>query len=93
ATWAAVRAERAFLAGLGGGCAVPIAAYAQVEGTRLRLRGRIVSVDGRTQVEVSGMTDYGGQFASDGKAAHALGADLARQALDQGAGALLAALE
>src|SRR5690242_17393930 len=34
-----VTAERAFLAGLGGGCAVPVAAYAWTEGERLHLHG------------------------------------------------------
>jgi len=48
ATWAAVSAERAFLAALGGGCAAPAAAYAEitVEETGrpvLRLRGLVAS--------------------------------------------------
>src|SRR5260370_26136852 len=46
----AVTAERAFLAGLGGGCATPVAAYACIEGGRLRLRGRVTAPDGRRQV-------------------------------------------
>ncbi len=45
-TRAATTAERAFLRALGGGCAVPIAAYGQVSGDTLRLRGLIANADG-----------------------------------------------
>src|ERR687885_546131 len=45
-TRAAVLAERALLRALGGGCQVPIAAYATVEGGRLRLDGLVASLDG-----------------------------------------------
>lgn len=86
ATRQAVTAERAFLTGLGGGCAMPIAAYAVVEatdaaGAQLSLRGRITSLDGVRQVDVhlSGL-------AVD---AAALGHRLAEFALAQGAAALL----
>lgn len=37
-TFQCVIAERAFLQGMGGGCQSPVAAYATVEGTQLRLR-------------------------------------------------------
>lgn len=80
-TRAAVTAERAFLAGLGGGCAAPIAAYArQTQGPTLALTGLVASVDGRRQVQVSGQGDD----------PLALGAALAAQALAQGARELLA---
>src|SRR5512133_972092 len=45
----AVTAERAFLSGLGGGCAVPVAAYAQVIGSQspvIKLEGLVISEDG-----------------------------------------------
>src|SRR5690606_18614143 len=90
-TWAAVSAERAFLAGLGGGCAVPVAAYAFIDAKRLHLRGRVLAVDGSAAVEVSGETDTGDEPVSDARAAQRLGAALARQALDMGADGLLAA--
>lgn len=45
-TRTAVAAERAFLASLEGGCSVPIAAYAEVEGDALWVRGLIGSPDG-----------------------------------------------
>ena len=54
----AVRAERAFLARLGGGCQTPVAAYATVEGDVLRLRGLVAAIDGATIVrgELTGAT-------------------------------------
>ena len=42
----AVTAERAVLASLGGGCQVPIGAYATVEGGMVHLRAVVVSPDG-----------------------------------------------
>jgi hydroxymethylbilane synthase len=42
----AVRAERAFLSALGGGCAVPIAAHAAVADGRLNLQGMVADLDG-----------------------------------------------
>jgi hydroxymethylbilane synthase len=46
-TAVAVRAERAFLAKLEGGCQVPIAALGSVRGNRLVLEGYIGSIDGQ----------------------------------------------
>ena len=43
----AVLAERALLHRLQGGCQVPIAAYARVDGTKVRLEGLVSSVDGK----------------------------------------------
>jgi hydroxymethylbilane synthase len=43
----AVTAERAVLAALGGGCQVPIGAYATVDSSRVHLQAIIVSPDGR----------------------------------------------
>jgi len=52
----AVRAERAFLERLEGGCQVPIAAYGEVLNGALRLRGLIASLDGKDLIkhEISG---------------------------------------
>ncbi len=48
-------AEREFLRCLGGGCAVPVAAFARADGQgSLRLAGRVVSRDGRRDVRVEG---------------------------------------
>lgn len=52
-TTLAVTAERAFLAALGGGCAVPVAAYAEFRNRRLTLRGRVTAPDGSRQVDVA----------------------------------------
>jgi hydroxymethylbilane synthase len=41
-------AERAFLRAFGGGCSVPVAAYATVEGEMLELKGLVASPDGGT---------------------------------------------
>jgi len=80
----AVTAERAFLSGLGGGCAVPVAAYAQVSAAQqesIRLTGLVISADGRRAIRVTGQ----------GSDAFRLGSELAGQALSQGAGEILAA--
>ena len=43
---ACVTAERAFLNALGGGCATPVAAYAQVEDGQLLMSGLVAAPDG-----------------------------------------------
>ncbi len=45
-TRAAVVAERAFLEGLGGGCAMPVAALGRVQGRKVFLQGLYVTADG-----------------------------------------------
>jgi len=72
----AVTAERAFLAGLGGGCAVPVAAFAEtdVDGN-IQLTGLVSSLDGKTAIRVHG----------EGDDALELGQRLAEEALAQGA--------
>jgi hydroxymethylbilane synthase len=81
----AVTAERAFLSGLGGGCAVPVAAYAVSEGKGqglgVRLTGLVISEDGKQAIKVTG----------EGIDALALGNELAQQAIAQGAHEILAA--
>ena len=49
-THVAVRAERAMLKRLGGGCQVPIAAWATVEADAILLRGLIAATDGVTVI-------------------------------------------
>lgn len=44
-------AERSFLSALGGGCRVPIAAYAREDAGQLILDGRVTSVDGKNDVK------------------------------------------
>jgi hydroxymethylbilane synthase len=79
----AVTAERAFLSGLGGGCAVPVAAYAQVISSQspvIRLEGLVISEDGRKAIQVN----------RTGIDAQALGNELAQRAMAQGANEILA---
>jgi hydroxymethylbilane synthase len=82
ATQKAVTAERAFLLGLGGGCAVPVAAFSQVEGQTskvIHLTGLVISEDGKNVVKVS----------DEGMDALELGKKLSQQAIVQGAAAIL----
>ena len=46
----AVRAERAYLKKMNGGCSIPIFAYANVVGEKVVLQGGIISLDGTNQV-------------------------------------------
>lgn len=85
----AATAERAFLAGLGGGCAVPVSSYATVGGGEVRLRGRVTAPDGTAQIEVFGTTPV---EPDGGQTTRQLGVELARRALAQGAYTLLEAL-
>ena len=79
----AVTAERAFLSGLGGGCSVPVAAYAETgvkyQVLGVRLTGLVISEDGKKIVKVTGQ----------GADALQLGNDLAQQAISQGANEIL----
>ncbi len=83
-TWAAVTAERAFLNGLGGGCAAPVAAYAELRtpnSSTLWLRGMVASLDGQRIVRVWGEGDI--------NKPEELGFRLAQEALARGAAELL----
>ncbi|HEU5348283.1 MAG TPA: hydroxymethylbilane synthase [Ktedonobacterales bacterium] len=79
----AVTAERAFLAALGGGCAVPVAAHATYQQRRLTLRGRVTAPDGSRQVDVTL------EGAATPKGAATLGQRLAKEAIAQHADELL----
>jgi len=78
----ATTAERAFLARLGGGCRLPMAALGIVEGDSLRLRGLIADSEGRRLLR--------GEAAGPSSEAEALGAALAEQLLSRGAAELIA---
>ena len=52
ATNTCVSIERNFLAALHGGCAVPIAAYAQIKKDRIFFQGNVFSLDARQKIEV-----------------------------------------
>jgi hydroxymethylbilane synthase len=76
----AAAAERAFLARIGGGCQVPIGAYAQLSGATLTLAGLIGARDGRV---------VRGELAGPSNDPAAIGAQLADDLLDRGGRALL----
>jgi len=80
----AVEAERAVLAGLGGGCQVPIGAHARVTGDGLELLAVVASPDGSRVIVRSASGS-----ASDGKR---IGHELAGQLLAAGAREILAAV-
>jgi hydroxymethylbilane synthase len=73
----AVSAERAFLKKLGGGCQVPIAAYARIIGVTLRIDGLVGTIDGKRLIReyLEGTIEEAGS----------LGMKLAEILLDQGA--------
>ncbi|MDH6124794.1 hydroxymethylbilane synthase [Kitasatospora sp. GP82] len=83
AVHAAVRAERALLAELHGGCSVPVGAHA-VAGTdgMLTLHAQVTSLDGRRRVS--------GTLSGQSEEPEKLGTTLAGELLDQGAADILA---
>jgi hydroxymethylbilane synthase len=84
ATAACVRAERALSRALSGSCQLPLGAYAQNEGSRLRLRAFVARRDGSQIVR--------DELSGDANDPEALGGELARRLLAQGAAEILAAL-
>ena len=48
-----VRAERAFLKTMHGGCSIPVFVYASIVGEQLHINGGIVSLDGKNMVRKS----------------------------------------
>ena len=87
-TRAAVSAERAFLRGLGGGCTLPIGAFAELDeletGAALTLHGMIAQPDGRRIVR--------GLLRGSLAEAETIGAQLAEQLMADGGRALIKAL-
>jgi len=83
-TMVRTRAERAFLARLEGGCQVPIAAYATLDGDRLQLDGLVGEVDGSHMIRM--------RITGDRDEAEALGRTLADEVLAAGGRDILARL-
>ncbi|MEC4678219.1 MAG: hydroxymethylbilane synthase [Nitrospirota bacterium] len=83
-TGVAVKAERALLARLEGGCQVPIAGHATVQENEVTLKGRVLSLDGKTLIEEV-------QTASRLEA-ESLGVAVAEALLAKGADVILKAL-
>jgi len=75
---AATRAEKAFLAAFGGGCAAPVGAYAKVHNSQITLWGMVADLNGQRLLrdEVSGLLGE----------PHEVGQELARKLFARGAG-------
>jgi hydroxymethylbilane synthase len=80
-TAAAVSAERAFLAGMGGGCSLPIGAFAEKNNGTIILTGGVLSADGKQAIRLSAADQEPNQ----------LGERLAQLVLERGAAELLKA--
>ena len=80
-TAAAVGAERAFLSNLGGGCSLPVAAFAEKNNGTIILTGAVLSADGKQAIRLSAVD----------KEPHTLGERLAELVLERGAAELLEA--
>jgi len=80
-TIAAVTAERAFQAAIGGGCTVPVGAYATLRGDILTLQAIIASPDGS---QIVGHTETGTRDEAE-----QIGRNVARFLLDSGGAELL----
>lgn len=81
----AVEAERAFLDRLGGGCHVPVGAFARMQGEALCLSGVVADPDGRRVLRDTGR--------GKPEEAVAIGRELADKMLRAGAAEILASLE
>ncbi len=81
ATRVRVEAERGFLVRIQGGCQIPVAAHATLEGDTVRLRALVASVDGSRLVRA----ERSGPRAE----ARALGEAVAEELLSRGADAIL----
>ena len=83
ATALAVIAERALLLSLGGGCQVPVGAYATINENILVLKGLVISLDGKKKVA--------GEIreALTKRSAESIGQALAKNLLARGAGEIL----
>lgn len=78
-----VTAERVFLEGLGGGCSLPVAAYAVVKEGLINLIGLVASLDGKQVVRVK----------AEGTQPETLGKELAELALAEGATEILVSVK
>jgi hydroxymethylbilane synthase len=81
---ACVRAERQVNLALGGSCTIPLGAYAEITGGRMRLRALVASPDGKRTVRAEGSAQM--------QEAEALGMRVAALLRERGAEEILAAL-
>jgi hydroxymethylbilane synthase len=83
-TMVAVRAERAFLRRLQGGCEVPLGGYATLEGDRLSLTGMVADLQGRQVIRRV--------LQGESRRAEEMGESLAETVLSAGGAEILAAI-
>ncbi len=76
-----VEAERGFLARIEGGCQVPIAGHATIEGGHVRMRALVASLDGERIIR--------GERSGPAAEARQLGVSLAEELLSRGAAEIL----
>lgn len=88
ATRLCVIAERAMNKTLEGGCQVPIAGFATIDGDTLSLRGRVGSIDGKTLLKSQNAITLT-HTADDEQNAENLGNQIAQDLLSQGADQIL----
>ena len=79
-----VQAEREFLQTMEGGCTAPIGAFAEIENGKMRLVGRLCSIDGKDCVETDEITDI--QYVAG------FGSRLAQKVLENGGKEIMDAL-
>ncbi|MEQ8675586.1 MAG: hydroxymethylbilane synthase [Aggregatilineales bacterium] len=89
-TLACVTAERVFLSALGGGCAVPVAAYAKFKDDELTLHGRVGALDGSHTIDVDDAIPF--EFDDENALSKSveIGQRVGKMALELGADNLLA---
>lgn len=85
-----VLAERAMNHALNGGCQVPIAGYATLDGEILSMQGRVGSHDGEVLLIAKGSVFIEGEQIHDETVASELGRSIATELLAQGADTILA---
>jgi hydroxymethylbilane synthase len=78
----ATLAERSFLQALGGGCSVPVAAYAEQREDKIHLTGAVISLDGKQVIRCQ----------ASGQNAHQVGQECAQIALSSGAAEILSSV-
>jgi len=76
-----IRAERAFLKTLRGGCSIPVFALGELSGKDLHLRGGVIKLDGKEKIQES--------ISGPSHTAENLGNQLAQRVLQQGGDAIL----
>ena len=89
-TRATTTAERMFMRRLGAGCYLPVAAYGEMRDGLLTVQGRVISLDGQSQVRVRQSAPWTSETSIEN--AEQLGIQLAEHALSQGAAEIISTL-